>query len=471
MSTIEKFKEPEKMDKLWIHECERVYGDRLVSIKDLNTLRAELGGEVIKIAFGGKFNLGKYLTDKYEPIIFCRFVGGYLDSVYDMANKLSDVKDKANQALNEYNEANTRMDLVLFDDPVKHVCRITRIITKPSGHSMLVGVGGSGKQSLSKLSSFICQYEPYMITITSDYRLNSFKEDLQKMYNKTGLSDDTGVLFISTENQIINEKFMILVNDLLSSGDVQDLFTPDDKEVIHNKVKLACKGANTMQDVWNFFIGRIKKNLHVCLCFSPGENLRNKARKFPSIINSTVIDWFQPWPEEALSSVAREQLKKDFEEMSEAEYFEAVVKFMPSSFNIVGLKAQDMLETDRIYTYITPKSFLELFKLFGSMYKQKVNAILDNKQKLESGLNKLQAARESIAELEKDLEIKSVEISKIKVEAEAKNKIAQEKAEIVGGESKIAQEEEKKVTEMKAKIEEESAKCQAELNKLKTYYG
>ena len=467
MSTVEKFKEPEKMAKLWIHECERVYGDRLVSIKDLNTLRAELGGEVIKIAFGGKFNLGKYLTEKSEPIIFCRFVGGYLDSVYDMANKLSDVKEKASQALGEYNESNTRMDLVLFDDAVKHVCRITRIISQPSGHSMLVGVGGSGKQSLSKLSAFICQYENYMITISSDYKLNSFKDDLQKMYNKTGLSDDNGLLFILTENQIIDEKFMVLVNDLLSSGDVQDLFSPDDKEVIYNKVKPACKGASTMQDVWNFFIARIKKNLHVCLCFSPGENLRNKARKFPSIINSTVIDWFQPWPEEALTSVAREQLKKDFEEMSEAEYFESVVKFMPSSFNIVGLKAQDMLEADRRYTYITPKSFLELLKLFGSMYKQKVNVILDNKQKLESGLNKLRAAQESIAILEKDLEEKSIEISKIKVEAEAKNQVAQQKAEVVGGESKIAQEEEKKVTEMKAKIEEESAKCQAELNKFK----
>ena len=298
-----------------------------------------------------------------------------------MANKLSDVKEKASQALAEYNDSNTRMDLVLFDDAVKHVCRITRIISQPSGHSMLVGVGGSGKQSLSKLSAFICQYDNYMITISSDYKLNSFKDDLQKMYNKTGLSDDTGILFILTENQIIDEKFMVLVNDLLSSGDVQDLFSPDDKEVIYNKVKPACKGASTMQDVWNFFIGRIKKNLHVCLCFSPGENLRNKARKFPSIINSTVIDWFQPWPEEALTSVAREQLKKDFEEMAEAEYFESVVKFMPSSFNIVGLKAQDMLEADRRYTYITPKSFLELLKLFGSMYKQKVNFIMNNKQK------------------------------------------------------------------------------------------
>lgn len=180
------------------------------------------------------------------------------------------------------------------------------------------------------------------------------------MYNTTGLSDDAGLLFILTENQIIDEKFMVLVNDLLSSGDINDLFSPDDKEVIYNKVKAACKAATrkeTMADVWNFFIGRVKKNLHVALCFSPGENLRNKARKFPSIINSTVIDWFQPWPEEALTSVAREQLKKDFEEMATAEYFEAVVKFMPSSFNIVGLKAQDMLEADRRYTYITPKSF------------------------------------------------------------------------------------------------------------------
>ena len=70
MSTVEKFKDPEKVAKLWIHECERVYGDRLVSVKDLNTFRSELSGEVIKVAFAGKFNLGKYLTEKAEPIIF-----------------------------------------------------------------------------------------------------------------------------------------------------------------------------------------------------------------------------------------------------------------------------------------------------------------------------------------------------------------------------------------------------------------
>ncbi|MCQ2818153.1 MAG: hypothetical protein MJ252_12880, partial [archaeon] len=295
-------------------------------------------------------------------------------------------------------------------------------------------------------------------------------EDLQKMMNSTGGSDDYGLLFILTEGQIIDEKFMVLVNDLLSSGDIQDLFNQDDHDAIINKCKQACKsqtGKELPEDVWAFFISRVKKNLHVALCFSPGDNLRNKARKFPSTINNTVIDWFQPWPEEALTRVADEQLQRDFEDLVKEEYFPNVVKFMPTSFKIVGEVSKEMFQADRRYTYITPKSFLELLKLFNSMYKKKVNVILENKQKLEQGLSRIEEAKEVIAKLEVELEIKNKEIAVIKVDAEAKAKVANEKAEVVGKENDEAKAKEAVVSHDKAIIEEQSKQCQAELAKFK----
>jgi dynein heavy chain len=90
------------------------------------------------------------------------------------------------------------MDLVLFEDAMKHVCRITRIISADAGHALLVGVGGSGKQSLSRLSAFICMQTCTTIMISSTYGLNDLKTDLQIMYNKSGLKDE-GIMFLLTE--------------------------------------------------------------------------------------------------------------------------------------------------------------------------------------------------------------------------------------------------------------------------------
>ena len=94
------------------------------------------------------------------------------------------------EGLKEYNETNATMDLVLFEDAMKHVARIVRIVRNEGGHALLVGVGGSGKQSLARLAAFICGYDVKQIAISSTYSINDLKDDLKEMYNKAGVKGE-----------------------------------------------------------------------------------------------------------------------------------------------------------------------------------------------------------------------------------------------------------------------------------------
>lgn len=90
---------------------------------------------------------------------------------------------------------------------------------------MLVGVGGSGKQSLARLAAYICGYEVFQISVSSTYGVADFKADLLSLYTKAGAKGNP-VMFLMTDNQIVKEQFLVYINDLLATGYIADLFAP-----------------------------------------------------------------------------------------------------------------------------------------------------------------------------------------------------------------------------------------------------
>ena len=156
----------------------------------------------------------------------------------------------------------------------------------------------------------------------------------------------------------------------------------------------------------------------MCLCFSPvGESFRNRSRKFPALVNCTVIDWFHPWPEDALLSVASKFLADV--EMHSDEVRDSITRFMPFSFKTVNEISAIIFEQERRYVYTTPKSFLELIKLFKTMLSKKKDEVEQNKSKYEAGVVKLQETGEIVSKLEEELKVFSVEVEEKKKLADA----------------------------------------------------
>ncbi|GCB64021.1 hypothetical protein scyTo_0000226, partial [Scyliorhinus torazame] len=296
-------KKPMDLVSLWLHESSRVYEDKLVQTRD-SELFQKILSDTAKKFFEG---VGDSILLQ-NPFIYCHFALGVGDPHYMPVKDWTILKKILTDTLDNYNELNAVMNLVLFEDAMEHVCRINRILESSRGYALLVGVGGSGKQSLSRLAAYISSLEIFKITLKKGYGMSDLKVDLANLYIKTG-AKNLPTVFLLTDAHVPDERFLVLINDLLASGEIPDLFSDEEVDNIIGGLRNEVRGLGLLdnrENCWKFFLSRARQQLKVVLCFSPvGSTLRVRARKFPAIVNCTAIDWFHEWPQEALVSVSR----------------------------------------------------------------------------------------------------------------------------------------------------------------------
>ncbi|KAK4876149.1 hypothetical protein RN001_012571 [Aquatica leii] len=463
--------------KIWVHEVLRVMYDRLVDPVDKNWVYTKLRSS-LKDFFRENFDQafehlkgddGKVTEESLQKLMF----GTYLDTEgteddlkYEEVTNLESFINVASTALDDYNATHkSKMDIVLFTYALEHLSKICRIMSMPSGSALLVGVSGSGRQSLTKLATTITGYTFFQPEISKNYGMNEWREDLKKVVKEAG-GKGKQTVFLFTEGQIKEEGFLQDIDGLLNAGEVPNIFQIDEKQEIMELVRLAAQGGNRNLDIsqlviFAYFIKRTREKLHMILCFSPiGSSFRTRLRLYPSLVNCCTIDWFEDWPEDALERVAHNWMGDVNLDGKVKEAAIIACKYFHVSARKIS--AEFYQETNR-KTYITSASYLELIKIFTNLSNSRQYELLKNKRRYVVGLEKLQFAAEQIGQMQIDLEAFQPELKLMSQKAtEMMAQIATETVEVEKV-SSVVKKDEEAANAQAAEAQALKSECEADL--------
>lgn len=403
--------------RIWFHEITRVFFDRLVNQDDRKLVFKKLTiciRDVFKDNMEDLFE--DYCNDKGiidQEKLNNLYFGSYFHMDIDFDERkyeeITDIKAFQNfayKSLEEYNSTTRmKMNIVLFQYALMHLNRICRIMTIPGGSALLVGVGGSGRQSLTRLAANMCNQQFFQPEITKNYSMSEWRDDLKKLLKTAGALGRDSV-FLFTEGQIKMESFLQDIDCLLNLGEVPNIYAVDEKQEVLEMVRLAAQGGNRNLDisplqVFQYFIKRCKQKLHIVLCFSPiGPGFRTWTRLYPSLVNCCTIDWYEAWPEDSLEMVAERYMGKLIMPLDVKRSVVRICKEI--HVEAIHMREQFLTNTGRII-YITSASYLELVKSYTKLIKEKQEETRAGKMRYMIGLEKLQDATEAVAVMQKEL--------------------------------------------------------------------
>ncbi|KAJ4946954.1 hypothetical protein JOQ06_008997, partial [Pogonophryne albipinna] len=402
----------ELLSALFHHECCRVIADRFIDDSDRKTFNGIM--EKITVEDHGKAVIEHAQWDSFF-VDFLREApeatgddpeDGELEApkVYEPLPSLDVLAERLSVFQLQYNETvrGGAMDLVFFMDAMTHLMRISRVLRTPQGNALLVGVGGSGKQSLTRLASFIAGYQTFQITLTRSYSSSNLLEDLKTLY-----------------------RIAEYMNNVLASGEVSNLFARDELDDISQDLIPVMKRQHprrppTSENLYDFFLSRVRSNLHVVLCFSPvGEKFRNRALKFPGLISGCTVDWFQRWPHDALVAVSHHFLSQHHDLRCSEDVKRSIVVTM-GTFQValtmtirilVAEKCAEYFERFRRQTFVTPKSYLSFISSYKVIYAHKMADVGTLAERMKTGLCKLMEAEQAVSLLSEELQLKEQELA------------------------------------------------------------
>uniref|UniRef100_A0A8D3BVT1 Dynein axonemal heavy chain 12 n=1 Tax=Scophthalmus maximus TaxID=52904 RepID=A0A8D3BVT1_SCOMX len=463
------------MIRLFVHEVFRVFYDRLVDDKDRAWVY-KLMNSILKDHFKESFDQvfdhlkqGDRVKDDMRNLLFGDYMNPDLEDderLYAEVPSVESFAQVVESCLGEYNQMHkNHMNLVIFRYVLEHLSRISRVLKQSGGNALLVGVGGSGRQSITRLAASMAHMTMFQPEISKSYCMTDWRDDLKLQLKNAGVKGQKTV-FLLTDAQIKDEAFLEDVDSVLNTGEVPNLFAVDEKQEIMEAVRpFAQAGDKNLElsplTLFAFFVARCKDNLHIVVAFSPiGDAFRNRLRQFPSLINCCTIDWFQPWPEEALERVANSFLESL--EMSENERQQVIPICKTFHTSATQLSERFLSELGR-HNYVTPTSYLELIAAFQLLLTQNRETVMKAKLRYTNGLDKLAFAESQVGEMKKELVDLQPKLEQAKIDNNKMMKVIEVESVEVEAKSKVVRVDEEAATIKANEAQALKNECESDL--------
>ena len=142
---------------------------------------------------------------------------------------------------------------------------------------------------------------------------------------------------------------------------------------------------------------------------------------------------------------------------------QGVAEFMPHSFALVNKASARFKDVERRFNYTTPKTFLELIKLYKNVLSKKRDKTMENIDRLETGLTKLHKTQKDVDVLVEAAKRMAIQVQEKVVSADAfAEKVGSEKVK-VNAENEAAQVEKAKCEQIAADVAIKQTSCEADL--------
>ena len=392
---------------------------------------------------------------------------------------MTSFQELADNGLELYEREERNLNILFFPEILEHVAQVDHALSKEQGSVLLVGRSGVGRRTATSLVAHMRGMKFFTPNVQDSYTKKSFYVELKTLLAVAGVENEEVVFYVE-DHQMLLPEVLESINSLLSSGEVPGLYKHEELGPLLEPLREQMEDVGGFKTPYEFFIHRIRKNLHVSIAMDPtNPTFEMRCESNPALYTRCAILWMGQWSRASLAALPELLLPNMFDQTSETCLDDDSQTLLQAAVQLHASQCSGPSDgsgsSDKT---ASPRDYISFLTSFESLYSDKRGGVDQQIVRLQSGLSKLQDAAKTVATLSSDAKEKAKEL-KIKQDTadKAMDQItdaleqASERRKEVQVLREEMQEEQKKTEEQKVKIQDELRDVQPVLDQAQQAVG